>query len=441
MSSFKKVHVQGMTCVSCEVIITDELTQVEGVNKVSVCHKKQIAKVHYHHDNVDPQALLTIIENLGYQASFEPITKKKEKASLSQWLYALLIVLGFYIVYRYLRWIGVFDWINIDPTNVTYGASFLIGLVASLSSCLAVVGAVVISFGAKYKSKGGYFESNVKPHLLFHVGRLATFFVLGGILGLIGSWFSINTTFMGWFTLVIALVLVWLGLNILGFVPSLSSVGVRMPRKATAVWNRLKNSEHHMAPVLLGAFTFFLPCGFTQSMQLFAISSGNFWIGAMTMLFFGLGTAPVLLGVGVASSGFKNAKAIAFKKAMGFVVIVFALYTASAGFAMAGIDVSFFDKTIEEQTVVQGGVQTVVMNVDRYGYNPNTIRVKSGIPVRWVINAQELNGCSGEIIMPAINLRKQLVQGENIVEFTPTGQGTIPFSCWMGMIRGKFIVE
>jgi len=423
------------------MLITDEVVQVEGVERVTVCHQKKVAKVYCHHDDVDHDAVLTKIENLGYQASFEPIVGKRENASFAQWLYALLVVFCLYIVYKYLSWIGVFDWISVDPSDVTFGAALLIGVVASLSSCLAVVGAVVISFGAKYKSRGTYFQTNVKPHLLFHVGRLATFFVLGGVLGVVGGWMTISNTLMGWFTLAIALVLVWLGLNILGVVPSLSRVGIRMPRKAMGVWNRLKNSEHKMAPVLLGAFTFFLPCGFTQSMQLFAISSGSFWMGAMTMVFFALGTAPVLLGVGVASSRFKNAKTVVLKKVMGFIVIVFAFYTASAGFAVAGIDISFFDKTIEGETVIQNGFQEVRMVVGYSGYNPNTIRVQDGVPVRWVIDAESLNGCSNEIIMPALNLRKKLVPGENIVEFTPAGKGVIPFSCWMGMLRGKFIVE
>ena len=96
-------------------------------------------------------------------------------------------------------------------------------------------------------------------HLLFHFGRLATFFVLGGVLGLVGSWINISDNFMSIFTIFIALILFWLALNIMGLVPSLSTVGIRMPKSSMAVWKRLQKSDHAMAPVVLGAFSFFLP--------------------------------------------------------------------------------------------------------------------------------------------------------------------------------------
>ncbi|NCP77121.1 sulfite exporter TauE/SafE family protein [bacterium] len=41
-----------------------------------------------------------------------------------------------------------------------------------------------------------------------------------------------------------------------------------------------------------GALTFFLPCGFTLAMQAYAITTGSFITGALTMMAFALGTAP-----------------------------------------------------------------------------------------------------------------------------------------------------
>jgi uncharacterized protein len=357
-----------------------------------------------------------------------------------QWFSAIFIVFSLYWVYRYFKWVGLLGLLELDPSNIGYGAAFLVGIVASLSTCLAVIGAVVISFGAKYESKGSKFEKNIKPHLLFHAGRIGGFFVLGGLLGSIGNFFELSLSFMGWFTVAIGLILAWLGLNILDLVPPLSKIGIRMPKKTVVYWDKLKESEHAVAPVLLGIFTFFLPCGFTQSMQLFAVSSGSFLVGGLTLAFFALGTAPVLFGVGVMSSKSQEKKHVVLKKVIGFIIIAFAWYTLSSGLATNGIILN------EGNTKTSGAVQKqteqiITMDVDYNGFTPNRFELKKGVPVKWIINGNKISGCTNKIIVPDYNISKKLIPGKNTVKFTPTQTGTVSFSCWMGMVRGSFIIK
>lgn len=246
---------------------------------------------------------------------------------------------------------------------------------------------------------------------------------------------------MSWFTVFIALVLAWLALNILGFVPSLSTLGIRMPKKSMGTWKKLQQSEHALAPIILGGFTFFLPCGFTQSMQLFAMSSGNFFTGGMTMFLFALGTLPVLLGLGVATTRFKNMNTVVLQKAIGLLVLIFAFYTMSSGLAIKGIDINFWHSKKVGSVVTQSNVQIINMAITYSGYDPSVFKLKKDVPVKWIIDGQQVSGCTNEIIVPDLNIRQSLSPGENIVEFTPTKKGTLSFSCWMGMVRGKFIVE
>jgi sulfite exporter TauE/SafE/copper chaperone CopZ len=440
----KKIYIEGMTCVSCEVLISNELKEIEGVENVTVCHRKKIAEIEYTGNTPPLNKIIYKIKNIGYEASENPTKPKKEpKATAMQWFYSLLIVFAFYLVYKYFEWIGLMDWIQVDSTNINFGVAFLIGIVASMSTCLAVVGAVVISFAAKYENNtgGSFYQRNLKQHLMFHAGRLATFFLLGGVLGIVGSWFDVSGSFMGYFTIAIAIILGWLGLNILGITPSLTSVGIHMPKKAMNVWEKLKNSEHALAPVILGGFTFFLPCGFTQSMQLFAVTSGDFWTGAFTLFSFALGTTPILIGLGVATTKARNKRSVVLKKVIGIVVMIFAFYTLTTGFTLAGINIGFTGKKEVGNTVNQENVQVVEMTVGYYGFSPNVFNVKQGIPVKWIIKGENVTGCTNEIIMPSANIKKKIQPGENIIEFTPTGTGTINFSCWMGMTRGKFIVK
>jgi len=438
----KSIYISGMTCTSCEVLISDSLKELEEVKYVKISHLKGRADIGHHGDKLPMAEIIRKIEELGYGASLEPVKEKKVRATGEQWFYSLLLVGGLYLVYKYLQWIGLLDWMETDTSDIRYGTSFIIGIVASLSSCLVVVGAVVMSFAAKYQSRGTFYERNLKPHLLFHLGRLTTFFFLGGVLGLIGSWFSVSDNFISIFTVFIALVLAWLALNILGFVPSLTTLGIRMPKKSMGTWKRLQNSEHALAPIALGSFSFFLPCGFTQSMQLFAMSSGNFMTGAMTLLLFALGTGPVLFGLGVATTRFKNMNTVVLQKAIGFIVLFFAFYTLSSGLAIKGIDINFWSgKEAVSSVVNTANAQEISMTVDYSGYTPSVFKLKKGVPVKWIIDGTKASGCTSEVIVPDLGIRESLKPGNNIIEFTPQKAGTINFSCWMGMVRGKFIVE
>ncbi|PLX28591.1 hypothetical protein C0581_01655 [Candidatus Parcubacteria bacterium] len=441
----KTIHISGMTCVSCETIISDELKELDGIGEVHVNHKTQTAEISLTGGGPHFSKIAQKIKKLGYDASEEPIVKKAKKATKAQWFGSLAIVFSLYWVYRYFKWIGIFSLVEVDPSNVGFGAAILVGVVASLSTCLAVVGAVVISFGAKYESRGTKFERNIKPHILFHAGRIGGFFLLGGLLGSIGNFFELSTSVMGWFTVIIAVVLAWLGLNILGILPSLTTTGFHMPKGVMKYWNKLKQSEHAAAPVVLGAFTFFLPCGFTQSIQLFAVASGSFFVGGMTLAFFALGTLPVLFGVGVMSSKSRNKDRVVFKKAMGFIIIAFAWYTLSSGLAANGIVLTAGGSTSAVESgpsvTMQDGVQVIEMDVDYRGFTPNKFELKKDVPVRWVINGKQISGCTNEVIVPEYGISKKLTSGKNIVEFTPTKAGTTSFSCWMGMVRGSFVVS
>lgn len=105
-------------------------------------------------------------------------------------------------------------------------------------------------------------------------------------------------------------------------------------QKALAV----SKMNHTITPLLVGVATFFLPCGFTQSMQIYALSTGSFWNGALTMLAFALGTLPVLAFISFSSLNIgKGRKAGIFFKTAGIIVIVFALFNLLNGLTAIGL--------------------------------------------------------------------------------------------------------
>jgi plastocyanin domain-containing protein len=80
--------------------------------------------------------------------------------------------------------------------------------------------------------------------------------------------------------------------------------------------------------------------------------------------------------------------------------------------------------------------------VVRGGYEPSTIRVKAGAPVRLVFDRQETSGCSEEVVFPAFGLKRFLPAHERTtLELTPPAPGTYEFTCGMSMLRGRVIAE
>ena len=87
-----------------------------------------------------------------------------------------------------------------------------------------------------------------------------------------------------------------------------------------------------------------------------------------------------------------------------------------------------------------GKEQIIHMEVLKNRFSPNKFTLRKGVPVEWVIDAKELNECNKEIVVPEYGLKIKLHPGKQVIEFTPTKAGVVPWSCWMGMIPGTFIV-
>ena len=447
----KIIYIQGMHCVSCEKLLDDELAGVPGVKKIRADRKKGSVELDYADTEPDFSEVKKIVEKFGHTASERKTIMSIEKAGKSSWqswLWAVAFVILIIFGFQLFQGSSFGQKIGVTGSGADFGTAFLIGLVASVSSCLVVVGSVVIAFSEKYKGdKRGFLGGAVKPNLFFHLGRLGGFFVLGGLLGAIGGELNISGNFVAVYTIIIAVVLAILGLNVLGLFPDIASLGMRMPRFFSAPWNRLKKSQNPAAPFLLGIMTFFLPCGFTQSMQILAIASGSFMRGGLGMFLFALGTVPSLLTLGVTTAWSKGKNAAIFQKVAGMLVVIFAFYTFNSGLALVGVSGNVFgDQSNQKEQMgtakTDVAEQVVEMHVTNAGFSPNTLHLKKGVPVRWVIKGDSVTSCTNKIIVPSLKISQSISSGDNVVNFTPPDKvGEIPFSCWMGMVRGKFIVE
>ena len=322
-------HVSGTHCASCKIFIEDTLSEQNFINNVRVNLKREIVEIDTNSDQ-DPESLAQIltekIKANGYKLSVEKSDKEKKKNDVV-WK-AIPIGLAFLILFFLLQKSGILNLgIGGQTTPVT---SLIIGLVASVSSCLAIVGGLVLSLSAKVSQDN---ISDTKTFVLFHTGRLVSFAVLGGVLGAVGSAIGINFTFTAILGILASVVMLLLGLNLVGV---FAKNKIALP---SGIFNFFRKIEHKtLTPLIIGFATFFLPCGFTQSMQVSALGSGSFMSGLLIMLAFALGTLPMLVLLSFGSASFAHGKyAPLFFKSAGVVVIGLGLFALLAGLAGLGI--------------------------------------------------------------------------------------------------------
>lgn len=245
-------------------------------------------------------------------------------------LLALLIGTIFLALFVALQRSGILD-LGFEG-GMTPVTALLIGVLASFSSCLAVVGGLVLSLSAQLSKEG----RNTRPFLFFHLGRLGGFALLGGVLGLLGATLSIHPLVATGLGLFATSVMLLLGIHLLGLFAFVKKLQIRMPRGIFDRFTRMEGSV--LAPLAIGAGTFFLPCGFTQSMQFVALSSGSFGSGMALMTMFALGTLPMLALLSFGTFQFSQTRfAPLFFKSVGVVVIGFGFFSLTAALAGLGL--------------------------------------------------------------------------------------------------------
>jgi sulfite exporter TauE/SafE len=284
-------------------------------------------------DNMSPeeiaQELTTVLKPHGY--TIELHAEKKEK-NWNEFKIAIPVALGFLVLFYLLQKLGIVN--LIDGGNVNYGTAFIIGAVASLSTCMAVVGGLVLSMSATFAKEG----DKLRPQALFHFGRLTSFFVLGGVIGVLGSAFALSSTMTIVLSVVIGLVMLVMGINLLDMFPWAKRLQLGMPKFLSKHAMSVTKINHTITPFFVGIATFFLPCGFTQSMQVYTLSTGGFMKGGLTMLAFALGTLPVLALLSFSSYSIQESRQSGvFFKTAGLVVIIFALYNLMNALVIMGI--------------------------------------------------------------------------------------------------------
>jgi len=448
----KIYYVKGMNCASCEILIEKKILKFSNIKFVDASVKDGTVKISYVGEEPDIKELNNIFQEDGYKFFEKPsclIQENKDTSRRSVLAVAISIfsIFSIFFLFKNLS----FSLINID-NNSSFVVFFLLGAIASISSCGALIGGLMLSMSHKWKEiylQKDSTKEKFQPYLLFNFGRIVSYTFLGGVVGLIGEKIQISLGFSYLLTIFVSILMIVLGLQMLG-VKYFRNFKITLPKFFTRFITDEKKIKGKYMPFFMGALTFFLPCGFTLTAQSLALLSGDFFKASLIMFSFALGTTPGLLAIGWSSLHFLDKKKLAnfFLKVAGILILFFALFNLNSQLNVLGLPsfpefknpfVIKKENLNQELVPIVNGKQLVKMKILAYSYEPNYFKVRAGIPIRWEIENINASGCTNRIISRDLFEGSIDLQTNNVSvkEFNPPKKsGKYKFSCWMGMVSG-----
>ena len=353
-----------MSCVHCENKIRRTLEGTDGIINAKVSYSKGTAEITYDETLISTEEIKKIIERLGYGIG------RDGKTDVSKILGVSII---FFALYMIMTRLGVFNIFNFFPQaseTTGYGMLFVIGLLTSMH-CVAMCGGINLSQCVPCVTKGNESRlSALAPGFLYNTGRVISYTAVGAAAGTLGSVIGFSGAFSGIVQLAAGVFMVIMGLNMLNIFPWLKKLTPRMPR---IIASKIISRKTSKSPFFIGLLNGLMPCGPLQAMQLYALSTGSALKGAFSMLLFGLGTFPLMFGLGAASSFLNRKFSRGMMTASAVLVIVLGVSMFSGGMSLSGISFSFGKNNTANLATIDGDIQTVTFNLSSGRYEPITV--------------------------------------------------------------------
>ncbi|MBQ6595680.1 MAG: sulfite exporter TauE/SafE family protein [Clostridia bacterium] len=430
MSVKKTWHVAGMHCPHCETAILRAVDGLDGLSSPSADHRAGTLTALWEESLLPEEELAGRIAEAGYELKRGKRTKTRRGLTL---LGVTAALFALYLLFALTPLEGLLSAFPTVRAGMSLGALFAAGLLTSLH-CVAMCGGINLAQSAASALSGRRISA---ANLQYNAGRLLSYAATGAIVGALGSALSLSTAVQAAIQIAAAAFMVLMALNMLdlgalrGVLPSLPS-GLR-----GRLLGRRRNSS-----LWIGLVNGLMPCGPLQAMQLFALAAGSWYMGALSMACFCLGTIPLMLGFGLVSGRLNRRFARPMRVASGALLLIMGMAMLTRGLSLSGVQPRLPGRDGRgDAAAVEEAFQTVRSELEWRGY-PD-ITVKAGVPVRWIIHAEEgrITGCNNEMVIPALDMRVPLQEGDNLVEFTAEVPGVIPYTCWMGMLHGSITVE
>lgn len=438
-------YARGMHCTGCEHIIEESVRKLAGVQKVKADYPSETVSVVFDPAAASLESICAAVAQKGYRCALP------HEAALSRHAFqkiatlalaiggiALIILLDTKVITQG----GVPD----ATQRMSYGLILALGLLTGFH-CVGMCGGFVLSYTADDARLG---RRSHLSHLLYGLGKTLSYTGIGALFGLLGAIVTFTPLLRGAAGIIAGAFLIVFGLNMLNLFPPLRRIRFGLPKLGRFPGDQPRRSSRPLFVGMLNGLN--IACGPLQAMYIMAAGTGSAAEGAKMLFTFGIGTLPVLLSFGVLMTIISGELTHQLLKASGAIVIILGAVMINRGLILTGSghDLQSIVRSISKSRAPLEGLspsgqsrmetQTITMNVTRLGYSPDHFTLRLGVPVRWVINGLEITECNRRIAVPKLGLEFDVKEGEQIIDFTPREAGVIPWSCWMGMLRGRFDV-
>jgi sulfite exporter TauE/SafE/copper chaperone CopZ len=433
----EKLRIGGMTCAACQNKIGRKLRNTAGVQRAEVNYATGTAVVAYNTETISLRQISDIIEKLNYTV----MTGDEKRAPGTNRIIGLLIIIAsLYMILEHFGLLNLLAPSRLADSTMNYAMLFVIGLITSVH-CVAMCGGINLSQCVPQGGASGSDSRNsaLRPAFLYNLGRIVSYTAVGFAAGALGGVIAFTSTAQGILKLIAGVFMIIMGINILEIFPWLRKLNPRMPRAVARKIDGEKEKSNRS--LVVGFFFVFLPCGPLQAMQIYALSTGNPFGGALSMFLFSAGTVPLMFGLGAFASIIGKKFASKVMTAGAVLIVVLGLSMLTQGLSLSGLGAAGTSVSQSGSGVaIKDGVQMVNGTLSPRSYP--AITVQAGMPVKWIIDAPKgsINGCNNRIFISEYGIEYTFNTGENIIEFTPDKAGTFQYSCWMGMIRSSITV-
>lgn len=332
-----------------------------------------------------------------------------------------------------------------QPSEVAWrsGAGLGLLLLAGLltgTHCIAMCGGLALAAGGA--RPGAPLRRSWRAPLVYGLAKTASYAVLGGLAGAVGGTLAISPAVRGGLAVASGALLVVYGLTTLrhrgghGTAWAPLAAGGRLLRRAAGSLHGTRRT------LLFGAANgLMIACGPLQALYLLALGSGSAAAGAAMLTAFGLGTLPVLLGFTWVAGRVVGRSARLAGPATALLLVALGLLMIDRGLTLGGGTAAAGEaRTAAVGAAAAGDCRVVRVEVRADGFHPRRVEVRQGEAVCWVLDVREATACNQRLSAPALGLDLDLSRGERVVRWTPRRAGTVRWSCWMGMLGGRFEV-
>src|SRR3989338_9258000 len=209
----KTFYIKGMHCASCNILVEDKFCEVKNVRGVKADFRNQTAIVSYK-GHLDKEVLNDTIKLHGYKIANPSSIQEDQEPFLSRLIQSSAFFVIFLILFFFAQELKLLPSFSASA-GLSLTVVFILGLVASTSTCMATSGALFLSTIGKFNSGQTSVGENLIPAISFNVGRILSYGFFGLLVGFLGKSaaqsFQLGPLLMGF----VAISMVFIGLDMM----------------------------------------------------------------------------------------------------------------------------------------------------------------------------------------------------------------------------------